>query len=702
MQSDPRPAPFSPWDSVLGIDVESHSDQDIERCGAWVYAQHPTTDVWVVCFAWAHLTTGQISPVERWHPGQPVPAAVREWIAAGGPLLAHNFSFEASIFAHVLGPRHGWPVPELAQWQDTMALARSHCLPASLEGMAAVLASPIEKDGEGKRLMRRIATQHTCTPADLERLSIYCDHDVLAMLHSRLRMSPLSPQQARLFELDKRINARGAPLDADYARVLRETADARAERLDSAVRALTDMSVHSATSTPALKRWVVAQGVALPMVRRVQGGSSESLDKDAVEKLLDDSHELPPAVVSVLHHRQEHGKITSLAKASRVEEVTTPADRRLRFALQFHAASTGRWSSTMLQLHNMAKDRLDDDASAFTAAVLDNRALDEWDRCDLLSVVGLQVLGSLSAKLRGVVAAPPGREFIGADFSAIEACGCAWLAGQEDKLEFLHTFFAERAAFRRGERPTKPQDLYEYAAESIGSTERQLGKVAELALQYGMGDFKFAVTAAKWGVPLELKKAARTKRAWRNTNKMIVKLWADYEAAAANCIRERSVVQVGPVAFDGRAVGTGASSRMLVWLPSGRALSYWHPKVRRVTKKVRYVNSDDEIVTAEFEGDEIAFRTPVGARMLEETTYGGKLTENVTQAICADLLGDALLRLDAAGYEIDLHVHDSILAEVDAGTRDVGEFCAIMAEVPPWAKGMPIAADGYRARRFKG
>jgi DNA polymerase len=341
-----------------------------------------------------------------------------------------------------------------------------------------------------------------------------------------------------------------------------------------------------------------------------------------------------------------------------------------------------------VQLHNLPKVKMGPGAAGLALLVAEAGDL------DLLERLEDRPLSVLSQLLRSVVAAPPGRRLLGADFSAIEARVVAWLAGQEDVLALLREYDAARL---RGERR---QDLYEYAAEGIGSTRRDLGKVCTLALGFGMGVLKLAAKGEEYGIFMTLKEWYRAHSKWRAANGSIVQYWRDLQDAAYEVVRAGpgARVRVGRVAL---AMQAGCLSLVL---PSGRPIRYWRPEVVTATKKLKVV--DEEGVVSEFEvtGDELRYYAPGpdGASMVLESTYGGKLAENATQGTARELLAEALLRLDAAGHEVVLHVHDSVASEVDDGAGDAAAYGAEVARVPHWAAGLPVAADAYLARRFRG
>lgn len=704
------PVPMDPYKGVLGIDFETASAVTPKAVGSWAYSCHPSTVVYLGCYTYAEKP-GDRYAVRGWHPAEALPREVEEFLQAGGRALAHNAGFEQAIIANILEPVFGWPTVDVGQWCDSAAVACAYNLPRTLAGLGKALGCDVQKDKEGHALMLRMAVAEElprgpgerqrwryplATAANLRRLGEYCAIDVRAMIDAWFKLAPLSIMENRVWRLDQEINRRGVRLDQDFAAKLRELAKRRSAKLADATFVATCGELANSTSSPALKAWLKENAVELPMVTRKRKDGTftktETAGRGAVDDILKDptTNEL---VRTVLENRLEANKATSLSKLKRVDQMLS-ADGRLRSALMFCGASTGRWSSSGLQLHNLPKDKLSPEASKLA------RFFVERDCLEGIELVESRPLEVLSQMLRSVLVAAPGFDFVAADFSGIEARVCAWLAGQEDKLQFLHDYDAGMAEYRAGTRATKPTDLYEYAAEGIGSDQRQLGKVAELALQFGMGDIKFAATAAGYGVRLALLEARRVKKAWRGTNPCIVKLWADVEDAVRSAI-----------ANPGHSYPAGDLLRahankycLFLTLPSGRALRYWRPRIVPKKKIVQFVDDEGAIVSKELESETIQFQTVAKDKngMESEDTYGGKLVENVTQAVARELLAEALLRLDAADYPVVVHVHDSAVAEVPAGTGDVAEFCRIMSTLPRWAVGLPVAADGYRDSRFRG
>jgi DNA polymerase len=320
-------------------------------------------------------------------------------------------------------------------------------------------------------------------------------------------------------------------------------------------------------------------------------------------------------------------------------------------------------------------------------------------------------LGVISNALRGFITAAPGNDLIVADFSQIEARGLAWLCDEEKALQ----------TFRDG------LDIYCVAAEDVYGypvdkkkhpDERQVGKTVILACGYGGSVGAFQAMAKTTGAKVEDKRAKEIVTAWRGQNPTIVGYWSACEAAAIAAIQTPGSVH--KAGAPGREVMYRKSgSFLLCRLPSGRKLSY--PYARLLPHIWVKRQKDDETESRRIQQSDLPrylargwshhgtpspgivykYQDPTTKQWVEGPTYGGSLVENITQAVCRDILAEAMLRVEAAGYPVVMHVHDEIVSEVaeDFGSKD--EFCAVMAEVPTWATGFPIAAEGYRRRRYK-
>lgn len=666
---------------ILVLDLETCSTLDVTEVGADAYARHPTT--WVRCAVLGFTAGRGELDIIRWLPGQQAPARAVRHLLAGGRIAVHNWTFEASMFAHcpALHGAAGWPEIEPSQWIDTAEIAALLGLPVKLEGLAAVLGCPTQKDIEGAKVMRRLA-RHGYEPTDAEvrRLLDYCEADVRATAQALWRLPSIPAVEQRVIEVNREINLRGMAIDIELGRAMRDLAGVRADELAGEVFRATSAAVSAPTQLPALKAWVVGRGVPLPRVKKVvdrQTKVVEGLSREAIGQLLA-SDTLPGDVRTALQGRVEYGRTTSLSKLARIETMVAD-DGRLRQALRYCGAHTGRWSSSGIQVHNLPR----------VPKALAGRmpALREAIRArDVAAIRAIEpdLLAALSYSLRSLIVAPQGCDLVGGDYSAIEARVLAWIAGQADVLDM----------FDRG------IDVYVHDAAQVGSTNRQLGKTLRLGLGYGMGSKRFHETAARDGVPLTLLDARKLVRGWRAANPTITEFWSALERAWRDAL-----ASVGSPIRVGRLTVVAGAQVLRIVLPSGRALHYWRPGIGQPTiKRVETVTDAGAVEVREITVSPLTFFAPSNdlLGMAREEAYGGLLAENITQAIARDVLAAATVRLAGSPYLVVVHVHDSVAVEVPTGHGSVDEFGGLLTMRPAWAPDLPMATDNYRSHHFKG
>lgn len=676
---------------IVGVDIETCSAASLKNQGAAHYAEHPTTRVHCVAFA-------GLLPSQRfiWQNGDYLPDWVREGLLTGGA-VAHSAAFESSIFKSILVPRFGFPMPK--RWIDTMLIAAAFNLPQNLGMLGKSLGTPVSKDMEGRALMLKLAkVKHSKktgfvfpipTPEEMAKLCAYCMDDVLTMLGCLARMPKLPAAEHEMIEIDRRINERGVLIDQPLAQAIQTMTVKREHEIARTVFGET-LDMIGVKSPQVLIRWLDDQGIVAPTaVRKTDEGfkATPSIDRAAIAKILAN----PAAseiVRDVLAARIETGRTTSLAKTAKVPRVVC-ADGRGRWLLRYCKAHTGRWASEFLQLHNLTRP-----TKAFTQIRETFLRAVRAGNFELVSMLH-PVLEGLSYALRSLVIARPGYDLIGGDLAGIEARVMALVAGYEEKLNVFRRY---DAATTKAERAAL--DPYIIAAAKIGTDNRDLGKVCELSLQYGSGAITFCGSALKFGITLTLKQARQTQLAWRKANAPIVDFWHAIQDAVAE-----AMVHTGQPFFVGDYITVvGSKDCLRIILPSGRALHYWRPHQLDVMREIKTVDDEGNIVIKRVQMRELRFVRPHKRGMKVESTYGGKLTENIVQAIARDVLRDDLRRLDNTDPydQIVLHVHDSIAVEVPHGIGSVEEFCEVMAVVPDWAPELPIAVDGYRSGHFKG
>lgn len=301
------------------------------------------------------------------------------------------------------------------------------------------------------------------------------------------------------------------------------------------------------------------------------------------------------------------------------------------------------------------------------------------DKRDTIDMLYGSPLSAISSCLRGFMIPKPGYDFLGADFSSIEARVLAWLAGEE---RVLNIFRGDGKLYEH-----TASELFNCSIDEIMADQRQMGKVAELALGFGGGKGAFQVMAESHGVRVTPKRAEEIKLKWRANRPKIVRFWSLLENSAANAISQkgRTFHCQGGIKFktDG--------SFLWCMLPSKRVLCYPYPKIELVDTpwgqpKMGITYMGVSSMTNKWE---------------KQKTYGGSLSENVTQAVARDVLVQAMLRLERNNFPIVLHVHDEIVCEVRKDLYSVKYMEDIMTQTPHWAKGLPIAAHGWRGNRYQ-
>jgi DNA polymerase len=293
----------------------------------------------------------------------------------------------------------------------------------------------------------------------------------------------------------------------------------------------------------------------------------------------------------------------------------------------------------------------------------------------------------ISSCLRGMICAAPGHDLLAADYSNIEGRGLAWLAGEERKLQ----------VFRDSDAGTGPDPYLVAAARAYNvnvatlnkkSPERQPGKVMELAFGYqgGVGAWRKMEAAAPGMPKFTDDQVQEFKTAWRALHPKIEKFWYDLEEAAAEAVRmPGTTTKVGVISF--RVKGSFLWCR----LPSGRVLCYPYPKIKPI--ETPWGEVKDQVSYHHVDG--------LSNKWIETHTYGGKLAENVTQAICRDLLAYSIRQAEDAGYPVVLHVHDEVVSEVPKGFGSLEQFESICARTPAWAEGLPVVTEGWRGGRYR-
>ena len=640
----------------ISIDIETFSDIDLIKCGVYKYADSPAFEI--LLFAYS-IDDGEIYIVDLVS-GEELPEEIAEAIKSDTVIkTAFNAQFERVCLSKHLGI-----LLDPSSWYCTAVQAAELSLPSSLADVGAALGLERQKMTEGKELIKyfcvpckptksnggRTRNMPKDAPEKWTLFKEYCkrDVDVERQIAKKLEMYPISESEHRLYVLDQRINDRGVLVDLSLAQQA-----IKINSIQTAVateQAYTLTGLENPNSVAQLKDWLIENGVEI-----------DSLSKKAVAALAD---ETDGDIQEMLHLRLLMSK-TSVKKYEAVMR-SVCKDNRVRGMMRFCGASrTGRWSGNILQPQNLPQNHLPD----LTLA----RDIVKDGDFEMLDMTFGNVPNVLSELIRTVLIPKQNHRFIVADFSAIEARVLSWLAGEQWRLD----------TFRNG------GDIYCASASQmfrvpvekhgVNGHLRQKGKISELACGYGgsVGALK-NMGAVEMGVPEDELQGLIND--WRNANPHIVKLWTEVGNTAMKAIKEKTIVSLGKLVF------MYERGILFIRLPSGRRLSYIKPRIG----------------TNRFGGDSITYMGVSASKKWERLeTFGGKLVENIVQAIARDLLSSAMMNVANAGYDIVFHVHDEIIAEVPDGQGSVDEMCMLMSINPDWADGIPLSADGYECEYYR-
>ena len=641
----------------LSIDIETYSSENLAKCGVYRYCQSP--DFEILLFGYSadggsvqvvDLANGEVIPDEV------ICALVDDKIIK----WAFNAQFERICLSRYLGGSVGTYLNPAA-WHCTMVWAATLGLPLSLEGVGAVLGLEKQKLKEGKDLIRFFCTPAKAkdgatfrhlpkdAPEKWEIFKAYNLRDVETEMAIQAKLSkfPVAESEWRNYTLDQQINDRGIMLDMTLVNQAIACDDQFKRTHMDLARSVTGLD--NPNSPSQLKDWLTERGIEV-----------ESLSKAAVLELLEKAD---GEVELALSLRQELAK-SSVKKYTAMASVAG-SDSRARGLIQFYGANrTGRYAGRLVQVQNLPQNHLPDLETV--------RSLIRNGQFDTVELLYDSVPLVLSELIRTAFVPKPGCRFYVADFSAIEARVIAWMAGEQWRQ---HVFADGKDIYC-----ASASQMFHVPVEKHGINGhlRQKGKIAELALGYGgsVGALK-AMGALNMGVPEE--ELRPLVDAWRKANPSIVRLWWDIDKAASTCVREKTTAECRGIRF------IYQSGMMFVVLPSGRKLVYVKPKMGTN----RFGN---ESVTFEGVGEQ--------KKWLRLESYGPKFVENIVQATARDILAEAMLRLDAHGYKIVMHVHDEAVIEAPANTS-LEEICEIMGQTPTWAKGLLLRADGYICDFYK-
>lgn len=688
--------------SVLWIDLETYCDVPITH-GTHRYAER----VEILLFAYA-INDG---PVTVWDvtTGSPMPENLADALRNADEVVAHNSHFDRTVLRHAM-PDAANALP-LYKWRDTMVQALAHGLPGALGQLCEILGVPTDKakDKAGKALLQLFCKPRPATakikratrdthPAEWQTFIAYASLDIDAMreVHRRLPNWNYSGAELALWHLDQTINDRGVTIDLGLADAAVRAVDLAQSELATRTVDITNGQVQAATQRDAMLLHVLQEyGVDLP-----------DLQMSTLERRIADP-DLPAGLRELLQIRLQ-ASTTSCSKYKTLMKGTS-SDSRLRGLLQFCGASrTGRWAGRLFQPQNLPRPTLKQAQIDLGIEALKS------DCADLLFDDVMQLT---SSAIRGCIVAPERKKLVIADLSNIEGRAQAWLAGENWKLRAFSNFDAGTG-----------DDLYKIAygksfgiaPDMVTKEQRQIGKVQELALGYEGGVGAFVTFAAAYGIDLDQlaeravnaiphdtwdqarsmldwhRKKGRDpapslglserawlmcesfKLAWRDAHTAIAHYWRALDAVV------REALDNPGTTFHCRLLKIrrdGAWLRLV--LPSGRAVCY--PSAQLVDGKITYMGMNQ-----------------YSRKWCRLTTYGGKIFENVCQAVARDVMAYNMAAIEGAGYAIVLTVHDEVIGEApDTAEFNAPHLSRLLAANPSWAPDLPLAAAGFDTYRYR-
>jgi DNA polymerase len=673
------------------LDFETRSRVDLQKCGAFRYAADPSTEILCAAVAkgdhdplvWAPKKFGRADSGSR--------ELIDEMVASDAPIYSHNAQFEAAVAAY----RTQWNI-DPSRWRCTAAMARKAALPSALFAVAKLLGVNQQKDASGTRLIKTFCIPQEGSlkfiepkekPVEFCQLMYYCAQDVRAeaAVHKALSKFELSGMSLQVFLADMRINARGMPVNVEALRHAQKLIAAAIGPMTDEFHAITGCNP---SQRDAFLKWLEENGCPLDNLKAV------TLDEELDDFDFDDT--TPVGRALTIKKRLSYAAIK---KIDSMIACAGPHDNRVRGTLLYHGAErTGRFSGRLIQPQNFKKP------SAHLEAHTENAYRDIMAGCtgEHIEQTYGPVVEVVASSIRHFIHDTEGGDMIDVDYSAIEARIIAWLADEKWRLDVFctHGKIYEMSAAQ----------MFGIPIESVDKKLRQKGKISELScgFQGGVGALK-NMGALKMGLTEE--ELPDIVSAWREASPNIVELWYNASRAATNAILNpncKYTIQGGKVTYFSSV--TAGMRYLFAVLPSGRKLAYPQAKVEETCSyrskedgkfKVLFSPTEKQKLKALAEDSKAWIKTgptyggfPTGKQVWGRNILSpGDLTNNLVQGIAADIMCGGMLNAESHGYETATLIHDEWLGYKKKG-QTAEELKNLLTLLPPWAKGLPLAAEG--------
>jgi DNA polymerase len=662
------------------LDFETYSEPDLNSVGVYRYARDPSCEVLCLAISRGHEKPLLWVPPAYQHqlsfidPMEQMEALemLNEMMADEANLVyAHNANFEYVIWNEVMVKQHGFSPLRPEQMRCTALMARRACIPPSLGKCAAYLNLAQQKDARGSTLIRKFCIPqkpdktHAQTwrrfpqddPALFKEFCEYCIQDVVTeqAIEKALKLFDFGGISHTAFVSDLRINDMGLPVDIAALQTASHMIDDELARVRDEFAKITGLNP---TQTGAFLIWMRERGYQGTDLRAAtmdealeEGEVGEDGIADEDIATLDDLAREALALRRVM-------SFAATKKIRSMLNVAGPDDNRVRGTLLCHGTSTGRWSSKLVQVQNMKKG--DDHSASFF------RDLRKGLNADTLELIHGPSLGNLANSIRHFI--NDGDSFLlVSDYNAIESRIANWISGQEDALEEYRNGVDRYRAMA--------SVVYGVPPASASKQQRFLGKGLILGAGYQMGASKFRETCEKQGVEISEEMAQQAIKAFRKKHNKLTKFWYDMQAAC-----ESAVQSPGQKFVVGRikafTLVTAGIRFLMIRLPSGRHLAYPRPEY-------------DSESGLSFHGQ--LFGKATWGRV---SLYGGKIVENICQAIAADVMTIGISNSHEAGFDVIATVHDEIVCTTRGCTLSLERLNECLLDMPPWAGGLPLAVEG--------
>jgi len=735
------------------VTLPNATKKGLAAVGVAKYVEHPEAEVLSLAY---DLKDGL--GARLWVPGQLPPLDLFLHIRNHQLLEAWNCSFERWVWNKICVPKYGFPPLPTYLLRDAMAKSRAFGLPGGLEAAGDVLNISAKKDKDGKRLLNkfsiprdptakdrrtRIKPTHEDQAEDAQLLYNYNIRDIEAEAEISSRIPDLNPTELEFWKVDQLINSRGVRIDTKGVNNCIKILQQAYLRYNTFLPGLTGGAVTSATQIQKISKWLLEQGIEV-----------KTLGSTAVDELLA-RDDLSDTVRRVLEIRSLIGSAAVKKVYAMKNQITN--EERLHDLFIYHSARTGRAAGAGAQPQNLPNSGAEisrcidgacgrtfakaspscpwcgtfcNEISRCTNAKCDKsyptavqncpfcncpnaKNVIEWcpkaveDAFETINSGSLDcveyfwdnAIATVSGCLRGLFISSPSHDLLCSDYSAIEAVVLAALAGEEWRLEVFKTHgkIYEMSASKITGIEFDEFLLYKATSGQHHPMRKKIGKVAELASGYGgyIGAWK-QFGADKFFSDDEIKKAGLASR---HASTAIVEMWGGQQKRWQPCIYGLEGMAISAVLSPGQTFSYRSISYLVrgdvlyCTLPSGRHICYHRPRLSPSDRR-------PGTYSLSFEGwnTNQKYGAPGWVRL---ETYGGKLTENVVQAVSRDILAHAIVNLEKSGFHVVLHVHDEIVCEVPEGFGSVEDLERIMCELPAWAQGWPIkASGGWRAKRY--